>query len=77
MNEENVKNEEIMIPVNIMCIAGNNETPVENRISYSQLTFVKPSQWQLFTMRLNDLLTTMNGINEDNRPTEPNESTET
>jgi hypothetical protein len=62
---------EVMIPVNIMCITGNNDTPVENRISYSQIVFIKPSQWELFALRLNDLVTTLNGIADDNRKEEP------
>lgn len=66
--EENQKtnNDDILIPVNFMCIAGNNQTPPDNRLSYSQLTFITPEQWRVFIMRLDDLVRTLNELSNNN-----------
>lgn len=66
--EENQKtnNDDILVPVNFMCIAGNNQTPPENRLSYSQLTFITPEQWRVFIMRFDDLVRTLNEFSNNN-----------
>lgn len=65
--DEQIKNEEKeIIPVNLMIISGDQNTSTEHRISYSQLVFLKPEQWPTFTMRFNDLITTLGQMAEDN-----------
>lgn len=58
------KNE--IIPVNLMVISGNSDTKTEHRLSYSQIVFLREEQWPTFTMRLNDLITTLNQMADDN-----------
>lgn len=57
---------DILVPVNFMCIAGNDQTPLENRLSYSQLAFITPEQWRMFVMRLDDLVRTLNELSNNN-----------
>lgn len=61
------------IPLMFTIITGNEATPTEFRIAHAQMGILKPEQWQLFTTRLNDLITTLNSMAEDNAKTEPNQ----
>ena len=65
---EPVEQPKIMIPVHILAICGDQHTPVDMRLSYSQVAFVTPEQYQLINLRLNDMASTINGfINENNK----------
>ena len=58
----------LMVPVHILAICGDQNTPVDLRLSYSQVAFVTPEQYQLINLRLNDMASTINGfINENNK----------
>jgi hypothetical protein len=59
------------IPVMFTMVTGSETTPVEFRIAHAQMVILKPEQWQLFTTRLNDLVSTLNSMAEDNAKTEP------
>ena len=56
-----------MIPVHIMSICGDQNTPADKRLSYSQVAFVTPEQFQIINLRLNDMATTINSFIEENR----------
>ena len=60
-----------IIPVNLMVISGNSDTKTEHRLSYCQIAFLKEEQWPTFTMRLNDLITTLNQMSKDNSREKP------
>ena len=60
-----------IIPVNLMVISGNSNTKAEHRVSYSQIAFLTEKQWPVFTMRFNDLITTINQMAEDNSREKP------
>ena len=65
---EPVREPKLMIPVHILAICGDQNTPVDMRLSYSQVAFVTPEQYQLINLRLNDMASTINGfINENNK----------
>lgn len=65
---EPVEQPKIMIPVHILAICGDQNTPVDLRLSYSQVAFVTPEQYQIINLRLNDMASTINGfINENNK----------
>lgn len=65
---EPVKEPKLMIPVHILAICGDQNTPVDMRLSYSQVAFVTPDQYQIINLRLNDMASTINGfINENNK----------
>lgn len=59
-----------MIPVHIMSICGDQNTPADKRLSYSQVAFVTPEQFQIINLRLNDMATTINSFIEENRKNE-------
>lgn len=72
IREENnlppVEQPKLMIPVHIMSICGDQNTPPDMRLSYSQVAFVTPEQYQLINLRLNDMASTINGfINENSK----------
>jgi hypothetical protein len=72
IREENnlppVEQPKLMIPVHILAICGDRNTPLDMRLSYSQVAFVTPEQYQLINLRLNDMASTINGfINENNK----------
>lgn len=72
IREENnlppVEQPKLMIPVHIMSICGDQNTPPDMRLSYSQVAFVTPEQYQLINLRLNDMASTINSfINENNK----------
>ena len=72
VREENVmepiEQPKLMIPIHILAICGDQNTPVDMRLSYSQVAFVTPEQYQLINLRLNDMANTINGfINENNK----------
>jgi hypothetical protein len=72
IREENnlppVEQPKLMIPVHILAICGDQNTPPDMRLSYSQVAFVTPEQYQLINLRLNDMASTINGfINENNK----------
>lgn len=56
-----------MIPVHIMSVCGDQNTPADKRLSYSQVAFVTPEQFQIINLRLNDMATTINSFIEENR----------
>lgn len=56
----------IMIPVHIMSICGDQNTPADKRLSYSQVAFVTPEQFQIINLRLNDMAQTINSFIEEN-----------
>ena len=65
---EPVEQPKLMIPIHILAICGDQNTPVDMRLSYSQVAFVTPEQYQLINLRLNDMANTINGfINENNK----------
>ena len=57
----------IMIPVHIMSVCGDQNTPADKRLSYSQVAFVTPEQFQIINLRLNDMAQTINSFIEENR----------
>lgn len=59
-----------MIPVHIMSICGDQNTPADKRLSYSQVAFVTPEQFQIINLRLNDMAQTINSFIEENRKNE-------
>lgn len=59
-----------MIPVHIMSICGDQNTPADKRLSYSQVAFITPEQFQIINLRLNDMATTINSFIEENRKNE-------
>ena len=68
VREETNKEPKLMIPVHILAICGDQHTPVDMRLSYSQVAFVTPEQYQLINLRLNDMASTINGfINENSK----------
>lgn len=56
-----------MIPVHIMSVCGDQNTPADKRLSYSQVAFVTPEQFQIINLRLNDMATTINSFIEENK----------
>lgn len=60
----------LMIPVHILAICGDQNTPAELRLSYSQVAFVTPEQYQLINLRLNDMANTINDFINDNMKSE-------
>ena len=60
-----------MIPVHIMSVCGDQNTPADKRLSYSQVAFVTPEQFQIINLRLNDMATTINSFIEENRKNTP------
>lgn len=64
--------EEKMIPIDFMIITGDQNTPPEYRISHAQVNYITPKQWERLTMRLNDLIFTLNSLTEENKKEEPN-----
>ena len=60
----------IMIPVHIMSVCGDQNTPADKRLSYSQVAFVTPEQFQIINLRLNDMAQTINSFIEENRKNE-------
>lgn len=61
-----------LIPIDFMVITGDQNTPTEYRIYHAQVNYITPKQWERFTMRLNDLIVTLNGLTEENRKEELN-----
>lgn len=61
----------MMIPVHIMSICGDQNTPPDKRLSYSQVAFVTPEQFQIINLRLNDMAQTINSFIEENRKNTP------
>ena len=59
-----------MIPVHIMSVCGDQNTPADKRLSYSQVAFVTPEQFQIINLRLNDMAQTINSFIEENRKNE-------
>ena len=57
----------LMIPVHIMSVCGDQQTPPDMRLSYSQVAFVTPEQFQIINLRLNDMAQTINSFIEENR----------
>lgn len=70
MNAEKEFAQPIMIPVHIMSVCGDQNTPADKRLSYSQVAFVTPEQFQIINLRLNDMATTINSFIEENRKNE-------
>lgn len=70
MNAEKEFIQPIMIPVHIMSVCGDQNTPADKRLSYSQVAFVTPEQFQIINLRLNDMATTINSFIEENRKNE-------
>ena len=70
VREENVmepiEQPKLMIPIHILAICGDQNTPVDMRLSYSQVAFVTPEQYQLINLRLNDMAQTINSFIEEN-----------
>ena len=75
MENENMINDEVqmekpiaepMIPVHILAQVGDNNTPPEFRLSYSQVAFVKKEQYDIIRMRLEDMARTINGFIAEN-----------
>lgn len=60
----------LMIPVHIMAVCGDQNTPADKRLSYSQVAFVTPEQFQIINLRLNDMAQTINSFIEENRNNE-------
>jgi hypothetical protein len=60
----------MMIPVHIMSVCGDQNTPPDKRLSYSQVAFVTPEQFQIINLRLNDMAQTINSFIEENRKNE-------
>lgn len=60
----------LMIPVHIMSVCGDQNTPSDLRLSYSQVAFVTPEQFQIINLRLNDMAQTINSFIEKNRKNE-------
>ena len=60
-----------LIPLNIVAISGDSDTKTEYRLSYSQIAFLTEEQWPIFTMRFNDLVTTINQMAKDNSREKP------
>lgn len=60
-----------MIPVHIMSVCGDQNTPADKRLSYSQVAFVTPEQFQIINLRLNDMAQTINSFIEENRKNNP------
>lgn len=60
-----------MIPVHIMSVCGDQQTPPDKRLSYSQVAFVTPEQFQIINLRLNDMAQTINSFIEENRKNTP------
>ena len=56
-----------MIPVHIMAICGDQNTPADQRLSYSQVAFVTHDQFRIINLRLNDMAQTINSFIEENR----------
>ena len=75
VREENVmepiEQPKLMIPIHILAICGDQNTPVDMRLSYSQVAFVTPEQYQLINLRLNDMAQTINSFIEENRKNNP------
>ena len=68
LNMEPVKEPKLMIPVHILAICGDQSTPVDMRLSCSQVAFVTPEQYKIINLRLNDMANTINGfINENSK----------
>ena len=61
----------MMIPVHIMSVCGDQNTPADKRLSYSQVAFVTPEQFQIINLRLNDMATTINSFIEENKKNTP------
>ena len=61
----------LMIPVHIMSVCGDQNTPTDLRLSYSQVAFVTPEQFQIINLRLNDMAQTINSFIEENRKNDP------
>lgn len=67
MNAQKEFAQPLMIPVHIMAICGDQNIPADQRLSYSQVAFVTPEQFQIINLRLNDMAQTINSFIEENR----------
>lgn len=57
--------QQLVIPINFMCMTGNNDIDQKYWISAGRMAFLTPEQFDIFRMRLNDLIQTLDGFSRN------------